>query len=123
MARVRPLFLVLLLSCARVDPPTKTPPASPVYADPAVKLESMQVECDALVAALGAYKLCPHLEDEDREDLDGWIEVANRNFAASKKANPEPNAQNAIAGACRKATVSVLAAHERCKVGPKPKRD
>ena len=91
-------------------------------ADPEVKLESMQIECDQMIAALASYKGCVHLEDEDVEDLEGWIETANRNFAASKKAAPEPNAQNAIAGACRKATVSVHAAHERCKVGPRPKQ-
>ena len=112
----------MLIGCARVDPPAKTPPPTPVYADQEVKLESMDIECDGLVAALAAYKTCPNLEDEDVEDLDGWIETANRNFAASKKAKPEPNAQNAIASACRKATVSVAAAHERCKVGPRPKR-
>lgn len=123
LARLRPLLLVAVISCARVDPPATTPPPAPVYADPDVKLESMQVECDAMVAALAGYKACPNLDDEDREDLDGWIEIANRNLAASKKVNPEPNAQAAIAAACRKATVSVGAAHARCKAGPKPKRD
>lgn len=123
MRRLRPLLFVTMLGCARVDPATTTPPPTPVHADPSVKLETMDVECDAMVAALAAYKACPNLEDEDRQDLDGWIEIANRNLAASKKVSPEPNAQAAIAAACRKAAVSVGAAHERCKAGPKPKRD
>lgn len=76
-----------------------------------------------MIAALEAYKTCEHHEDEDRQHLEAWIETANRGFAASRKANPEPNAQNAIAGACRKATDSVKAAHQRCLVGPPPKTD
>lgn len=115
--------MIAAIGCSRVDPPAKTPAPSPVYADPEVKLESMEIECDGLVAALAAYKECPNLEDEDVDDLEGWIDAANRNFTASKKANPEPNAQKAIAAACRKATSSVKSAHERCKVGPKPKVD
>ena len=83
----------------------------------------MQIECDAMVAALATYKTCVNHEDEDRENIEGWIETANRNFAASKKANPEPNAQKAIAAACRKATTSVKAADERCQAGPRPKDD
>lgn len=90
-------------------------------ADPEIALESMQVECDSLVSALAAFKTCENLEDEDQEDLDHWIESANRNFAASRKANPEPNAQKTIAQACRKASESVKAATERCKAGPRPK--
>ena len=122
---LRPLvvFLLLLLGCARKDPPSTIKPAGPLPADPEVALESMQIECDAMVAALDRYKACPNHEDEDRENIEAWIETANRNFAASKKANPEPNAQKAIAGACRKATDSVTAAIERCLAGPRPKND
>ena len=83
----------------------------------------MQVECDAMVATLARYKECPNHEHEDVEHIDAWIEIANRNFAASQKAKPEPNAQKAIAGACRKATDSVTAAIERCLAGPRPKND
>lgn len=83
----------------------------------------MDVECDAMVAALATYRACPHHEDEDREVLQAWIETANRNFAASRKANPEPNAQKAIAGSCRKATDSINAATRRCLAGPRPKQD
>lgn len=85
-------------------------------------LESMQVECDGMMSALAGFKTCEHLEEEDRESLEAWIEVANRNFAASRKANPEANAQRAIAAACRKATDSVKAANERCLAGPPPKQ-
>lgn len=83
----------------------------------------MEEECDALIAALDAYKACENHEDEDREDIDSWIETANRNFAASRKADPEPNARKAIAGGCRKATASVKAATMRCAAGPRPKDD
>lgn len=83
----------------------------------------MADECDAMVAALTAYRDCPNLETEDVEDLDAWIEKAERDFAASRKANPEPNAQKAIAGACHKATLSVEAAAARCAAGRKPPKD
>jgi hypothetical protein len=83
----------------------------------------MQVECDAMLGALTSFKICENLEDEDRETIDDWIERANSDFAASRKANPEPNAQKAIAAACRKATDSVRAATERCRAGPRPKID
>ena len=59
--------------------------------------------------------------DEDRADIDAWTERAQQDFAAGKKANPEPNAQHAIAAACHKAVASVAAASERCHNGKKPK--
>ena len=83
----------------------------------------MELECDAMVASLATYMACENHEDEDRENIEAWIETANRNIAASKKANPEPNAQKAIAAGCRKATESVKAATIRCAAGPRPKQD
>jgi hypothetical protein len=88
-----------------------------------VQLDTMEKECDAMMAALEAWKSCPNHEDADRDAIDGWIEIANINFAASRKANPEPNARKAIAGACHKATASVVAATERCTAGKRPKID
>jgi hypothetical protein len=82
----------------------------------------MDVECDALLASLAAYRECPNLETEDVSDLDAWIERTNRDLAASRKAKPEPDAQQAIADACRKASDSVKAATARCAVGPRPKQ-
>jgi hypothetical protein len=111
-----------LAACVRKDPPPVTP-APPLPADPELQLESMQIECDAMLGALTSFKTCENLEDEDRETIDDWIERANSDFTASRKANPEPNAQKAIAAACRKATDSVRAATERCHAGPRPKID
>lgn len=76
-----------------------------------------------MLAALESWKTCPNNEDEDRQAIEGWIEIANMNFAASRKANPEPNARKAIAGACHKATNSVLAATARCQAGKRPRID
>ncbi len=119
--RVASFFaVVLLLACARRDAPTVTP-AAPLAADPDIVLATMQVECDLMLGALATYKACTNLEQDDIDDLESWIENANRNLAASRKANPEPNAQHAIAAACRKATDSVKAAAARCAVGPRPK--
>jgi len=81
----------------------------------------MQLECDGLLAALASYKGCPNHEVDEVEDIEAWIETANRNLDAGKKANPEPNAQKAIAGACHRAAVSVKAATQRCLAGPRPK--
>jgi hypothetical protein len=80
----------------------------------------MEAECDGLIAALTTYQQCPNLDDEDREDIDAWTEQAQKDFAAGKKARPDPNAQRAIAAACRKAIASVMAATERCQAGPRP---
>jgi len=120
----RPCFLLAwaLVACVRKDPPPARP-APPLPADPEVKLESMQVECDAMLGALAGYKACPNHEPEDRDVIQAWIERANQDFAASHKVSPEPNAQKAMAAACRKATDSVKAATERCQAGPRPKID
>jgi hypothetical protein len=82
----------------------------------------MDAECDGLLAALATYKACPNLDDDDRWSIDAWSERAQQDFTAGKKANPEPNAQRAIAAACHKAIASVEAANERCHAGPRPPR-
>ncbi len=96
-------------------------PGEPIPAEPEVTLGTMDAECDGLIAAMTAYKQCPNLDDDDRCGIDAWIENAQQDFAAGKKAKPEPNAQHAIAAACHKAIASVTAANERCHAGPKPK--
>ncbi|MDQ3367171.1 MAG: hypothetical protein M3680_17245 [Myxococcota bacterium] len=113
------LLALLCCACARKDPPPVTP-APPLAADPDLALETMQVECDGMLSALAGYQACPNLETGDVADLEAWIQRANRDFASSRKANPEPNAQKAIAGACRKAARSVRAATERCAAGKRP---
>jgi hypothetical protein len=104
--------------CHRDPPPVL--PGEPIAAAPEVTLDTMEAECDGLIAALATYKQCPNLDDDDRQDIDAWTERAQQDFAAGKKAKPEPNAQHAIAAACHKAIASVTAANERCHVGPKP---
>jgi hypothetical protein len=101
--------------------PPPVAPGEPIAAPSEVTLGTMEVECEALLEALGVYKQCPNLDDDDRADIDAWSERARQDFAAGKKANPEPNAQHAIAAACRKAVASVTAASQRCHAGPRPK--
>lgn len=109
-----------LAACGPKQPPS--PPAGPtIPADPVVDLREMDVECDALIAALTQFKTCPYLEQYDQQELDGWIIRAQKDFAAGRKARPEPNGQRAIALACLRATKSVQAASERCAAGPPPK--
>lgn len=115
------VVLLLLGACSLRDKPSPVLPADPLPADPPIELGSMDAECDGLIAALTDYKACKNLEPDDVETIDAWIEVANRNLAAGKKGNPEPNAQKAIAGACHRAAGSIKAAHQRCLAGPKPK--
>lgn len=110
---------LLLAACGRSAPPVA--PGAPIVADPPAELRGMVEECDAMIGALQAFQQCPHLEDEDRQDLEAWIERAHKDFAAGRKANASPDAQNAIALACLRATRAVTAATERCQAGPPPK--
>lgn len=109
---------VLVSACHRDPPPVA--PGEPIPPAAEVTLGTMDAECEGLIGALGAYKQCPNLDEDDRWDVDAWAERAQQDFAAGKKANPEANAQHAIAAACHKAIASVLAATERCKAGPRP---
>ena len=113
--------LVLIAACSLRDPPSPIRPAAPLPADPPVTLDTMQIECDALLAALATYRDCKNHDRDEVEEVESWIDTANRNLAAGKKANPEANAQKAIAGACHRAAVSIRAANERCLAGPRPK--
>jgi hypothetical protein len=106
-------------ACHRDPPPVA--PGEPIAAEPEVTLGTMDAECDGLIAALATYKQCPNFDEGDRRGIDAFTENAQQDFAAGKKAKPEPNAQHAIAAACHKAIASVNAANERCHAGPKPK--
>lgn len=111
-----------LASACHGEPPPVAP-GEPIAAPIEVELGSMDAECEALLTAFERYKQCPNLDAYDRADTDAWIERARQDFAAGKKANPEPNAQRAIAAACRKAVASMTAATERCRAGPRPVED
>jgi len=120
LRRALGLVLMALAACGPRQPPAP-PPGPAIPADPEVALRDMVLECDGLISALATYQACPNLEPEERQDLDDWIERAQKDFAAGRKANPEANAQRAIALACFRATKSVTAATERCTAGPRPK--
>lgn len=117
--RARGILVACAVSGCHADPPPVAP-GPPIPPPAEVTLDTMDAECDGLIRALATYKACPNLDDDDRWDLDAWAERAQQDFAAGKKANPEPNAQRAIAAACHKAVASVTAATERCQAGPKP---
>ncbi|HEY4182490.1 MAG TPA: hypothetical protein VGM90_36915 [Kofleriaceae bacterium] len=107
------------IGCSKPPPPVE--PGPPIPADPPMKLRGMVEECDAMTTAIQSFQTCKNLEKDDRRDLDAWLDRAQKDFAAGRKANPEPNAQQAIALACHRATMSVQAANERCIAGPRPK--
>jgi len=113
------LAVGLAAGCHGEPPPVA--PGEPIAAPAEISLGTMDAECGALIAAFARFKDCPNLDEDDRADIDAWSERAQQDFAAGKKANPEVNAQRAIAGACRKAVASVTAADQRCHAGPKPK--
>jgi hypothetical protein len=114
------VVLCCAVACHREPPPVA--PGEPIAAAPEVTLGTMDTECEGLLTALATYKECPNLDDDDKWDIDAWTERMQQDFAAGKKANPEPNAQRAIAAACHKAKASVAAATERCHAGPRPPR-
>jgi hypothetical protein len=115
------LLIVFVLGCGRSQPPVA--PGPPIGADPPVELASMTEECDAMIAALTGFRACPNLDEDDQQDLDAWIDRANKDITAGRKVMLEANAQRAIAMSCRRATNSVLAAAERCRAGKAPPVD
>lgn len=118
-----PCLLAWALAACAPRPPPPAVSAPPLPAVSEVKLEPMQAECDAMVGALTTFEACPNHDEDDRQLIAAWIERATADLAAGQKANPEPNAQKAIAAACHKAADSVRAATERCLAGLKPKVD
>lgn len=122
MWSVQRAALLLVTACSLREPVSPVQPAAPLPADPPVTLGTMQVECDALLAALETYKTCPNHDKDDEKDVEAWVKLATRNIAAGTKVDPEPNAKKAIAGACHRATRSIKAAHERCLTTPKKQR-
>ncbi len=115
------LFALLagLAACHHSEPVVA--PGPPLPAEGVLEVGTMQLECDALLAALESWKHCPNLVENEVETIDAWMERAQLDFAAGTKAKPEPKAQQAIATRCRRATDSVKAAVERCSNGPRPK--
>src|SRR5665647_1109896 len=79
------MVLSSVVAC-RAPAPPPVAPGPPIPADPEVALRSMPEECDAMVGALTTFRACKNLEDEDRQDLDAWIERANQDLAAGRKA-------------------------------------
>lgn len=76
-----------------------------------------------MVTALATFRACPNLDEDNQHDLEAWIERANKDFTAGRKVTLAPDAQQAIAHACRRATNSVSAATERCHAGRSPKTE
>jgi hypothetical protein len=122
-ALVLRLFVLVLAGCALRDPPSTTVVAEPLPADPPITLDTMQVECDAMMAALAALRDCKYNEERDKREYDAIIEGATRTFAASAKVHPGANEQKAMAQACHRATASIRAKTERCNAAPPVKSD
>src|SRR5262245_14328802 len=115
------LIAFVLAACAHEPPPVA--PGPPIAADPPVTLKTMTEECDAMLAALATWRDCPNLDQDDKEDVEAWIERAQIDFTAGRKVTLDKDAQQAIAMSCHRATNSVTAATERCHNGKKPRID
>jgi hypothetical protein len=114
---------VLGTGCHAVTKDPAVKPGPPIMAQGEVELETAEVECAGLVAALDKYGQCPNLEDGDREWTRNAIEAAEESWAAGKKANPDEPSLHAIAMACHRAALSMQAATERCHAGKRPRVD
>jgi hypothetical protein len=118
------LAVVVVVGCTRHPEIPALPPAAPLPAAPDIELGTMQAECDAMIAALEAKLVCPNAEDDeragDKATIERWRDV---DFPALVKSKPDEPSQRAIALACRRATVSVAAAAERCRNGKRPHND
>jgi hypothetical protein len=112
-------IMAAIAACS--TPPAPVAPGPPIPAEPDLAVDTMAVECGALVASLETWRQCVNLDEEEREYITAWIERANMDFAAGAKANPDAKAQHAIAHNCRRAASSVSAATERCHNGKRPK--
>ena len=113
------ILWVAVAACAAAPPPV--PPGPQIPAEPEIVVDTMTVECRAVVTALETWKACKNLEDDDRDLIEAWTERAHLDFAAAEKAKPDDRAQHAIAHNCRRATDSIKAATERCGNGKKPR--
>ncbi|MEO8841820.1 MAG: hypothetical protein ABI591_31610 [Kofleriaceae bacterium] len=116
------ICLVLALYGCHDDPPPVAA-GEPIPAAAEISVDTMDVECAGLVAALDAYGECPNNEDNDKAWAKQVAEVAQQSFDAGKKGNPDEPSQHVIALACHRAAASMQHATERCRNGPRPKPD
>lgn len=114
----RKALLVLMFGCHHAEMPVA--PGDPIPPEPAVAIDTMDKECDALIAAIERYGACPNAEDEDREWTQALVKAARESFEAGKKGNPDAQAQHVIAHACHRAAESMTHATERCNAGKRP---
>jgi hypothetical protein len=112
----------MALGCHGQTPPPVTP-GEPIPAEADVVVDTMDKECDGLIAAVTAYGACPNADEETREWTRRVVEAAQQAFEAGKKGDPKPDEQHVIALACRKAAVSMQNATTRCQHGKPPKTD
>ena len=54
--------------------PAPVAPGPPIPAEPDLAVDTMAVECGALVTSLETWKQCKNLEEEERDYIVAWIE-------------------------------------------------
>jgi hypothetical protein len=116
------VIIVMTLGChGQAAPPVA--PGEPIPAEPDVVVDTMDKECDGLIAAITAYGACPNADEDTRAWARRVVELAQQDFEAGKKGEPDKDAQHVMALACRKAAVSMQNATTRCQHGKPPKTD
>jgi hypothetical protein len=121
-----PIFgglLCVLVACQHVvkDPPAT--PGPPLPAEPDAVVDTMERECERLIAALATYGECPNLVEGDRQWVRSVIEYAQQSCAAGVKAEPDDAARRAMAMGYHRAAASINFATQRCLAGPRPQPD
>lgn len=109
-----PMLVGLLLACHREAQPTTLPEPIPAEQD---SFDPATTECQRFVAALDRYGACANASTADRMWAKRVTEIFTTTFQASRKAEPDPETERVIAGACYRATQSVTAATARCAAG------
>lgn len=113
--------LVIIAACHHADAPVA--PGPPLAAEADLAVDAADKECDGLIAALATFDQCPNADEEDHEWARSWTKAATDAFTAGKKGALDDNALHAMALACRRATISIQAATQRCHAGHRPRVD
>lgn len=116
------LVVTAMLGCHGHSPPPVAP-GEPIPAEPDVVVDTMDKECQGLIAAITAYGACPNADEDTRAWSRRVVELAQQAFDAGKKGEPDKDSQHVMALACRKAAVSMQNATTRCQHGKPPKTD
>src|SRR5512143_2954506 len=76
------------LGACHSDPPPVAP-GEPIPAPAEIVVDTMDVECNGLVAAILEYGACPNNDEDDQAWAKRVAEAAQQSFEAGKKGKPD----------------------------------